>query len=78
MLINQNAYFYLGEIEEGALVSYKKTSLTQGIYIFVISGEVILNGTQLATRDAAGIDDQDEISIKALTHSEILLMEVPL
>ncbi len=78
VLINQNAYFYLGEIEEGALVSYKKTSLTQGIYIFVISGEVILNGTQLATRDAAGIDDQDEISIKALTHSEILLMEVPL
>lgn len=78
VLINQKAYFYLGEIEEGKVVSYKKTSPNQGIYVFVISGEVILNDTQLASRDAAGMDDQDEVSIKALSHSEILIMEVPL
>jgi redox-sensitive bicupin YhaK (pirin superfamily) len=78
VLINQNAYFYLGEIEAGTLVTYKKTSLSQGIYLFVLSGEVLVNNAQLGSRDAAGIDDQDEISIKALSHSEILLMEVPL
>ncbi len=78
VLINQNAYFYLGEIEAEAFVTYKKTSSTQGIYLFVISGEVMVNGTLLSSRDAAGIDAQDEISLKALSYSEILLMEVPL
>ena len=78
VLINQNAYFYLGEIDTGTFVTYKKTSSSQGIYLFVISGEVMINDAQLASRDAAGIRDQDEVSIKALSHSEILLMEVPL
>jgi redox-sensitive bicupin YhaK (pirin superfamily) len=78
VLINQNAYFYLGEIEAETLVNYKKTSLSQGIYLFVLNGEVLVNDTRLGSRDAAGIDDHDEILIKALSHSEILLMEVPL
>jgi redox-sensitive bicupin YhaK (pirin superfamily) len=78
VLINQNAYFYLGEIEVEALVTYKKTSLSQGIYLFVISGEVLVSGTPIRSRDAVGIDDQEEVSIKAISHSEILLMEVPL
>lgn len=78
VLINQKAFFYLGDVEADSSITYKKTAKEQGVYLFVIKGEVIVNQTNLLSRDAIGIEDQDEISIKALSHAEILLMEVPL
>ncbi len=78
VLINQNAFFYLGDLKEGASITYRKTSKDQGIYLFVINGEIILNNTKFRSRDAAGVENQDEISILALADSEILLIEVPL
>ncbi len=78
VLINQNAFFYLGDLKEGAPITYRKTSKDQGVYLFVINGEIILNNTKFRSRDAAGIENQDEISILALADSEILLIEVPL
>lgn len=49
-----------------------------GIYIFVLKGEVSVAGQELSERDGLGIWDTDTILIKAKPGAELLLMEVPM
>ena len=49
-----------------------------GVYIFVLSGELSINEQPLKTRDGFGIWNTDKFHIKADTDAEILLMEVPM
>ena len=49
-----------------------------GIYIFIIEGEVELEGHRLTKRDGFGIWEVDEIEVLAQTNARILLMEVPM
>ncbi len=76
--INQNAYFTLGSLEKGINESYKIKSNGNGIYIFVIKGEIKVDDEQLLERDAMGIQDTDSVKIVADEDSEILVIEVPM
>ena len=76
--INQNAFFSLAKIEANKKVTYKRWSPENGLYVFILKGQVELNGEVLNPRDGAGVREFDSISLKALAQSEILLMEVPL
>jgi len=49
-----------------------------GIYAFVIDGEVEINGTKLEKRDGFGIWDINEIDFKSLSKSKVLLMDIPM
>ena len=50
----------------------------QGVYIFVISGRIIVGGEILNARDGIGITGVNTLGIRAITASQILLLEVPL
>lgn len=76
--IHQDAWFHLGELEEGTSVSYQMKGENTGVYAFVIEGEVALNDDVLAHRDGMGIWEANMLNIKALKKSKILLMEVPM
>ena len=76
--INQNAFFSLTEMEANKEVTYKRRSPRNGLYVFILKGQVELNGEVLNPRDGAGVSEFDSISLKALEKSKILLMEVPL
>jgi quercetin 2,3-dioxygenase len=76
--IQQDAWFYLGKLDKGFSTSYQIKKKGNGVYAFVLNGELIIENQRLATRDGLGIWDTDSISIKADTDSEILLMEVPM
>ena len=60
------------------LHSYKLKKQGSGVYIMVIEGSVFIDGQELNKRDAIGITDASTISLKAINHAEILLMEVPM
>ena len=49
-----------------------------GVYAFVLEGEVEVNGEQLSKRDGMGIWDTDSIAVKTAADSRVLLMEVPM
>jgi len=49
-----------------------------GLYLFVIGGEVEAGGQLLGRRDAAGMWECDEISIKATKDSFLLLLDIPM
>jgi redox-sensitive bicupin YhaK (pirin superfamily) len=76
--INQDAYFSLADLTKGSNVQYNIQHKGNGIYIFVISGSVEAAGEKLETRDAVGIEDSDNIDIKAAGDSRVLLIEVPM
>ncbi len=77
--IHQNAYFHLGALDKGFKTEYKmKGGAGQGVYAFVLSGSVEINGQPLGPRDGYGIWDTDRFDIAADTDAEILLMEGPM
>ncbi|MFN8673505.1 MAG: pirin family protein [Candidatus Sericytochromatia bacterium] len=76
--INQDAYFYLAKTDENNTLEYTLNNKNHGLYIFLIDGEIEISDEKLSKRDAIGISDLENISIKSLKNSYILLMEVPL
>lgn len=76
--INQEARFYLGNLKKGFQSEYKVSQRENGVYAFVIEGDVTMSGQKLNKRDGLGIWDTDQISITADSDAELLLMDVPM
>jgi hypothetical protein len=76
--INQDAWFSLGNLESGFTQTYKLHQEGQGVYAFVLRGEVEVAGQALSNRDGLGIWDTDQFEVKATTDAELLLIEVPM
>jgi len=76
--INQDAYFSLGTLDAGIVKEYKLHGKNQGVYVFVLEGEVEIDNTILSKRDGAGFYETDHIILEVLKNSQVLLMEVPM
>lgn len=76
--IYQNAWFHLGKFDAGFNTEYKIKTEGNGVYAFILSGDVSINNQKLNSRDGLGIWDTDKFSITADSEAEILLMEVPM
>ena len=49
------------------------------MYVFVLNGEVTIEGNALETRDGLGIWNTDKISITSdSANAEVLLMDIPM
>ena len=77
LAIKQDAYFSLVDLEAGKTLSYPLYNQDNGVYIFIIQGEVNCEGTILGPRDAMGIIETETISLTASQNAEVLIMEVP-
>jgi len=78
--IYQEAWFQRAMLERDKRLEYNLKNSQNSIYLFVISGQIIIgNNIELKTRDAVGIGNIDEkISILANEKADILLMEIPI
>jgi hypothetical protein len=76
--INQDAYFSLANLDAGKTLGYSPFLKGNGVFIMLISGKIEVAGQLLSKRDAIGIEDPENLSVKALEVSEILLIEVPM
>jgi len=76
--IYQQAWFNLGEFDQGVSTDYVLKGENSGVYAFIINGDVEINGQVLSSRDGLGIWEIEKLTIKALTDAEFLLMEVPM
>ena len=75
--IHQEAWFSMGELDENYETTYQVKRAGNGVYAFVIEGDVTINGEQLNRRDGLGIKDTDTITVKANSKVKLLLMDVP-
>ncbi|MEP6846909.1 MAG: pirin family protein, partial [Panacibacter sp.] len=68
----------LGKMDKDFITSYDIKNNGNGVYAFVLEGEVTINNQKLGKRDALGTWDTDKLNITANTNAEILLIEVPM
>jgi len=76
--IHQNAWFHMGNLSKGKSVEYKIKDSRNGVYAFIIDGDVSIEGQELNRRDGYGVWDTDKINIDAISNARVLLMEVPM
>jgi redox-sensitive bicupin YhaK (pirin superfamily) len=76
--IHQDAWFHLGKLQKGIQVDYDIRKKGNGVYAFVLNGDVTINDIALNRRDGLGISETDSLSITADDNAEILLMEIPM
>jgi redox-sensitive bicupin YhaK (pirin superfamily) len=77
--INQDAWFHIGKFDKDITLDYSVKKTGNGVYIFVLKGDVIIEGNTLNERDGFGIWDVAKFNLKAISQdAEVLLMEVPM
>ncbi len=77
--IHQDAWFHIGKFERGFSLNYDVKKPGNGVYAFVLNGEVAIEGEPLDERDGFGIWDTDCFTLQANSDgAEVLLMEVPM
>ena len=76
--INQNAWFSLIDLKSKENNTYVLKNPHNGVFVFVISGEIVIDSKTLNFRDALGIKNSDSFEIQANLNSEVLLMEIPM
>ena len=76
--IHQDAWFHSGKFTKGNTATYDIKKEGNGIYAFILEGEVEIQSEKLSERDGLGIWDTESIQIKATENARILLMEVPM
>lgn len=77
--IYQDAWFHLGKFDKDFSVDYIIKKSGNGVYAFILKGDVTIDGNVLNERDGLGIWNTDKIAVKVNSlDAEVLLMEVPM
>lgn len=76
--IHQDAWFHLAKFDKGFETTYNIHKKGNGLYVFVLKGDVQIGSQALNTRDGFGIWDFETLDIKAGSEAEFLLMEIPM
>jgi len=76
--INQDAWFSLLNLTKDHKTEYALHKNGNGVYVFVIEGDVSVEGQALARRDGYGIWDSERFSVVASTEAQVLFIEVPM
>ena len=53
-------------------------SENNGLYIFVVEGAIAVKENLVNKRDAIGIYETEQVSIKSIDTSELIIIEVPM
>lgn len=76
--VHQQTFFNLGIFESGTTINYKVNIPKNGVYLFLIEGEIEIDHQLISKRDAMGITDFENFDIAVRQHAKILLVEVPM
>lgn len=74
----QDTWFSIGKVEAGKKLGYHLHQSHGGVYIFLIEGEIVVDGEVLKRRDGMGVYDTKSFELETLKDSHILLIEVPM
>jgi len=77
VLVHQDAYVFVSCLSPGASVTHT-LERERGVYLYVIEGDVSVNGERMQTGDAAQIVEEADVRIDAAARSELILVDVAL
>lgn len=79
VMIHQDAWIYRSKVDANTTISYNlQRPGSNGLYLFVISGNIEINELALNPRDGIGFIEYSTVEIKVLTSADILAIEVPM
>lgn len=77
--IHQDAWFHMGRFDKGFSTTYKVRKPGNGVYAFVLNGDVTIESTPLGRRDGLGVWNKERLHITSNSKdAEVLLMDVPM
>ena len=76
--INQDAWFSLANLSKEGTTEYTIRKNGNGVYVFVLTGNITIGDQVLSQRDGLGISETDSIQILANTDAEFLLIDIPM
>lgn len=75
VLVHQDAALFVSRLEAGTSVAHDLAA-GRGCYLYVIEGDLAVNGERLATGDAAKITDERSVELRAGAATELIMVEV--
>lgn len=76
--IQQDAWLALARIDATSSATYSMHNPAHGAFVFIIEGEVTVNGIKRGRRDAVGITEADSLAFDASSDAYVLVIEVPM
>jgi hypothetical protein len=76
--IHQDAYISTINLKKESKFDYRIRIAGNGVFVFVIEGEIAVDGNNLTARDAIGISETESVQIKSIDKSKLLFIEVPM
>lgn len=76
--IYQEAWFHLSNMDKGVQLEYQLKKEGNGVYVFVIKGDLKIDDQILNERDGLGVWDVNRLTLEAQSEVEVLLMEIPM
>ena len=76
--IHQDAWFYISETDDNQIFTYSVKKDTNGIYIFLLEGSIVVEDQRLTTKDAIGLWDIKSTEIIAKKASKFIIMDIPM
>ena len=74
--LNTDTSLYRAQLDKGKAVDYHLDD-NRMPYIYVISGQIEINGEKLEKNDQARISNENKLSITAFDSSDLILIDVP-
>ena len=76
--IHQDAYISILNLEKESEFDYSIRIPGNGVFVFLIEGEISAYGNSLSARDAIGVSETENVQIQATNNSKVLFIEVPM
>lgn len=76
--IHQDAYISKLKLNAGGTHEYQVKEEGNGVYFFLVSGDVNIEEESLASRDAIGVENLDVIPLSSKNGVDIIAIEVPM
>jgi len=76
--VYQQTFFNLGIFDSGKSITYTIQVPENGVYVFLLGGEIEIGNQTLQKRDALGITESESFEINMQQDSKILLIEIPM
>lgn len=76
LAIDQDATIYVSSLQNGKTLTHEPGD-SRSVYLFVISGQLTVNGQTLADGDQARIEQEAKLEIRAERDSELILIDLP-
>ena len=74
--LNTDAYFYRADLDDSTLTEYS-VEKNRNQFIYLIDGNMLLNGERFSSRDQARITGESMLTIEPLDAADLLLIDIP-